>query len=226
MTLTLHLHPLASFCQKVLVALYETGIPFTPRLVDLGDRQASARFLELWPVGKIPVLEDEAEGRIVPETSIIIEYLEARVPARHRLLPADERLRLDARLWDRFFDMYVQAPMQKIVTDRLRGEGERDAKGVEDARAGLAVAYDMVERQIDGRQWIIGDDFSLADCAAAPALFYAGIVTPFEGTHPGVEAYFERLLKRASFARVLAEARPYFHMFPYGNEMPQRFRDG
>ncbi|HKQ95648.1 MAG TPA: glutathione S-transferase family protein [Aestuariivirgaceae bacterium] len=226
MTLTLHLHPLASFCQKVLVALYETGIPFTPRLVDLGDRQASARFLELWPVGKIPVLEDEAEGRIVPETSIIIEYLEARAPAQRRLLPADERLRLDARLWDRFFDMYVQAPMQKIVTDRLRDEGERDAKGVEDARAGLAVAYGMIERQIDGRQWIIGDEFSLADCAAAPALFYAGIVAPFERTHPGVAGYFERLLRRASFARVLAEARPYFHMFPYRNEMPRRFREG
>ena len=226
MTLTLHLHPLASFCQKVLVALYETGIPFTPRLVDLGDRQASARFLELWPVGKIPVLEDEAEGRIVPETSIIIEYLEARAPTQRRLLPADERLRLDARLWDRFFDMYVQAPMQKIVTDRLRDEGERDAKGVEDASAGLAVAYGMIERQIDGRQWIIGDEFSLADCAAAPALFYAGIVAPFERTHPGVAGYFERLLRRASFARVLAEARPYFHMFPYRNEMPRRFREG
>jgi glutathione S-transferase len=226
MTLTLHLHPLASFCQKVLVALYETGIPFTPRLVDLGDRQASARFLELWPVGKIPVLEDVAAGRIVPETSIIIEYLEARAPAGCRLLPSDGRLRLDARLWDRFFDMYVQAPMQKIVTDRLRAEGERDAKGVEDARAGLVVAYDMIERQIDGRQWIIGDDFSLADCAAAPALFYAGIVAPFEGTRPGVAAYFERLLGRASFARVLAEARPYFHMFPYRNEMPRRFTEG
>lgn len=223
MTLTLHLHPLASFCQKVLVALYETGIPFTPRLVDLGDRQASAQFLELWPVGKIPVLEDEAAGRIVPETTIIIEYLEGRAPGRSRLLPSDERLRLDARLWDRFFDMYVQAPMQKIVTDRLRSEGERDARGVEEATADLGVAYDMVERQIDGRRWIVGEDFSLADCAAAPALFYAGIVAPFERAHPGVASYFERLLARPSFARVLAEARPYFHLFPYRSEMPQRF---
>ena len=226
MTLTLHLHPLASFCQKVLVGLYETGIPFTPRLVDLGDRQASARFLELWPVGKIPVLEDEATGRIVPETSIIIEYLDGRLPEPRRLLPSDERLRLDARLWDRFFDMYVQVPMQKIVTDRLRGEGERDARGVEEARAALGIAYDMIDRQIEGRQWIVGDDFSLAECAAAPALFYAGIVAPFEGTHAGVAAYFERLLRRPSFARVLAEARPYFHLFPYRNEMPQRFKGG
>lgn len=226
MTLKLHMHPLSSYCHKALIALYENGTPFEDRLVDLSDEGSRAELFRYWPVGKMPILRDEARDSTIPETSIIIEYLDGRLPEPRRLLPSDERLRLDARLWDRFFDMYVQVPMQKIVTDRLRGEGERDARGVEEARAALGIAYDMIDRQIEGRQWIVGDDFSLAECAAAPALFYAGIVAPFEGTHAGVAAYFERLLRRPSFARVLAEARPYFHLFPYRNEMPQRFKGG
>ena len=223
MALKLYFHPLASFCHKVLMALYEKDIPFTPRLVDFADPGSSAALLERWAVGKIPVLEDGETGRIVPETSIIIEYLEARVPGRHVLLPADAELRLEARLWDRFFDMHVQVPMQKIVTDRLRPVGERDARGVAEARSALAVAYDMIERQIAGKEWIVGDGLTLADCAAAPALFYAGIVAPFGQGHVGLTGYFERLLGRPSYARVLSEARPYFHMFPYRDEMPERF---
>ena len=223
MTFTLHLHPLASFCHKVLMALYEMDVPFTPRLVDFADPASNAALLERWPVGKIPVLEDGETGRIVPETSIIIEYLEARVPGRFPLFPAEPDLRLEARLWDRFFDMYVQVPMQKIVTDRLRAEDKRDEQGVAEARAGLAVAYDMIERQIAGKTWITGNSLTIADCAAAPALFYSGIVVPFGQGHAGLDAYFERLVARPSFARVLAEARPYFHMFPYRAEMPDRF---
>ncbi|NRP70698.1 Glutathione S-transferase GstB [Ensifer psoraleae] len=223
MALTLYLHPLASFCHKVLIALYETGTPFEGRLIDLADAEENARFLELWPVGKIPVLRDEARDRTVPETSIIIEYLERYYPGRRPLIPLDAAQALEARLWDRFFDLYVQVPMQKIVTDRLRAPDESDHRGVADARAALAVAYDMAERQVADRTFATGESFTIADCAACPALFYAGILVPFETTHPNLAAYFERLLLRPSFQRTLAEARPYFDLFPYKDDIPERF---
>lgn len=224
MTLTLYHHPLASFCHKVLLALYENATPFRSVVVDLGNEAASAGFLALWPIGKIPVLRDEARGRTVPETSIIIEYLEQHYPGARPLLPADAALRLDTRLWDRFFDLYVQTPMQKIVLDRLRPEGEKDPPGVSDARETLRTAYAMLERQVSDRTWVIGDAFSMADCAAAPALFYADIVAPFSPDHPNAAAYFDRLVARPSFRRTLAEARPYFDLFPFRDDIPGRFR--
>lgn len=223
MTLTLYHHPLASFCHKVLLALYENDTPFESVVVDLGDRQASAEFFAFWPIGKIPVLRDERFGRTVPETSIIIEYLEQHYPGDHPLLPHDEALRLDARLWDRFFDCYVQVPMQKIVADRMRPEGEKDPRGVVEAHATLQVAYAMLDRRTADKEWIIGDAFSMADCAAAPALFYAGIVSPFASDYPNAATYFDRLAERPSFKRTIAEARPYFHLFPFVDDMPKRF---
>jgi len=231
MTLVLYYHPLASFCHKVLIALYENGTPCEKRLVDLGDDEASARFLALWPVGKIPVLRDESRDRTLPETTIIIEYLDRHYPGAQPLLPHDDDARLEARLWDRFFDLYVQAPMQKIVLDRLRGEGERDARGVAEARATLDSAYTMLERRMSerstaGRNWAAGEAFGLADCAAAPALFFAAILAPFPPAHRHLAAYFERLLQRASVQRVIAEAQPYFPMFPYKELIPARFLAG
>lgn len=225
MSLTLYYHPLASFCHKVLVALYEAETPFTPHLVDLMEDEAKTRFLDLWPVGKIPVLRDDGRDRTIPETTIIIEYLERHHPGPRPLLPADEDERLEARLWDRFFDLYVHAPMQTLVIDRLRPEAERDTAGVAAVRKTLDVAYGMIEERMKARTWAAGEAFSLADCAAAPALFYAGIVAPFPADHRRLAAYFERLVERPSFARVLAEARPYFPMFPYHDAMPARFRE-
>jgi glutathione S-transferase len=226
MALELYFHPLASFCHKVLIALYENETPFTPHLLDLGNPDEKAAFLDIWPVGKMPILRDEARDETVPETSIIIEYLDRHYPGPVPLLPTDEAQRLDARLWDRFFDLYVHAPMQAIVGDRIRPEGERDPRGVANAEATLATAYGMIERRMAGRSWAVGEAFSIADCAAAPALFYAGIVAPFPPAHRNLAAYFERLLERPSFARVLKEARPYFAMFPYRGKMPARFLDG
>lgn len=223
MALTLYYHPLASFCHKVLMALYENGTPFSAQIVDLMDQEKRAAYLELWPVGKIPVLRDDGRDRTVPETSIMIEYLEQHFPGSQPLFPRDQAACLEARLWDRFFDSYVQVPMAKIVTDRLRAEGERDVRGVADARTSLATAYRTIERHLSGRTWAIGDTFSIADCSAAPALFYAGIVEPFANAYPHVAAYFERLLERSSFKRVLVEARPYFVHFPYKEAMPARF---
>jgi glutathione S-transferase len=223
MALKLYFHPLASFCHKVLIALYENDTPFIAHVVDLADRNSSAGLLDLWPVGKIPVLHDPSTNRVVPETTIIIEYLDLHYPGRHPLLPEQEAERLDARLWDRFFDLYVQVPMQKIVTDRLRPEAEQDRRGVDEAYAALATAYDMIDRRMAGRTWASGGSFGLADCAAAPALFYAGIVAPFPEDQPNLTAYFERLLERASVQRVIGEARPYFDLFPFKHAIPQRF---
>lgn len=226
--LTLYQHPLASFCHKVLIALYENETPFDKIQVDLANDESSARFLNIWPVGKMPVLRDDKRDKTIPETTIIIEYLDRYYPGSKPLLPKDDEARLDVRLWDRFYDLYVQGPMQKIVVDRLRPEEERDHRGVAEARANLKTAYEMIEKQMEtaGKTWAVGEDFSMADCAAAPALFYAGILEPFADTHPQTAAYFERLLQRPSFQRVLTEAEPFFPFFPFVDEMPARFRKG
>jgi glutathione S-transferase len=225
MTLTLHSHPLSSYCQKVLIALYENGTPFIAEMVNLGDPAARAAYAELWPTTKIPLLQDKARNRIVPETSIMIEYLDRQYPGARPLLPADAATCLDARLWDRLFDLYVMTPMMRIVDDRLRPAGERDPRAVPQAKEVLATAYGMIERQMAGRTWAAGGDFSIADCAAAPALFYAGIVAPFPAEHPHLAAYFERLVARPSVARAIAEARPFFQYFPFKDDMPKRFRE-
>ena len=223
MTLTLYSHPLASFCHKVLIALYENATPFTNHLVDLGNPGERAKFLDIWPVGKMPVLRDDDRDATIPETSIIIEYLDQHYFRSAPMFPADPAQRLDTRLWDRFFDLYVQEPLQKIVIDRLRPEGAKDPSGVLEARQRLQTAYRVVDRRMADRTWAIGGQFTLADCAAAPALFYASIVAPFPADHHHLGAYFERLLARPSFRRTLNEARPYFGLFPFKDQMPARF---
>lgn len=214
MSLTLHMHPLASYCWKVLIALYENDTPFEAHLVDLSDPEVVAAFKALWPTAKMPLLRDEARDRTVPETSIIIEYLQAAYPGPVRFIPDDPEAALRVRLLDRLFDNYVQESMQKIVGDRIRPADAKDPHGVAHARAQLAMAYDLLEAQLAGRTWAAGEAFSLADCAAAPALFYANKVAPLGEAHPVVSAYLDRLLARPSFARVLQEAEPYFAMFP------------
>jgi glutathione S-transferase len=221
--LTLYYHPLASFCHKVLVALYENGTRFEARIVDLADQASSEEMLAYWPVGKIPVLRDHRRGQTVPETSVIIEYLALHHPGPVPLLPVDPDQALQVRLWDRFFDLYVSAPMQKIVVDRLRPAGAGDALGVAEAEATLDRAYALLETHLQPGTWAAGGGFTLADCAAAPALFYADIVRPFGDGHPGLTAYHERLLARPSVARTIDEARPYFPMFPLRDRIPARF---
>src|SRR5882757_9492701 len=214
MSLTLHFHPLSSFCWKALIALYENDTPFAPNMVDLGNAAERAALLKLWPIGKFPVLRDDARDQTVPESSSIIEYLDRHYPGRTQFIPADPDLAWQTRLRDRFYDLYVHLPMQKIMGDRLRAEGKKDPHGVEEARAQLRTSYAMIERQMAAGAWAMGDDFSLADCAAAPALFYGNMVVPFGGTEKNLGAYFERLKARPSFARVLKEAEPYFNMVP------------
>jgi glutathione S-transferase len=224
--LTLYYHPLASFCHKVQIALYENDTPFEARVVDLADPASSEEVLSYWPVGKIPVLRDHARGQSVPETSVIVEYLARHYPGPVSLLPAEPDQALQVRLWDRLFDLYVNAPMQKIVLDRLRPAGSSDPVGVAEAEATLDRAFAQLEAHLRPGAWAAGAGFSLADCAAAPALFYGDIVRPFRDGHPQLAAYFERLLARPSVARTLAEARPYFPLFPLRERIPARFTEG
>jgi len=214
MSLTLYFHPLSSFCHKVLVALYENDTPFVPHVVDLMDATQNAEFKKLWPIGKFPVLRDDARDRTVPESSIIIEYLDQHYPGRTRFIPSDPDLAQQMRMRDRFFDLYLNVPMQKIVVDRLRPAGKNDSHGVEEARAVLRTALDMVDHEMAARTWATGDTFTMADCAAAPPLFYADRVTPFAETHPHAHAYLGRLKQRPSYARALKEAEPYFKFIP------------
>jgi glutathione S-transferase len=214
MSLTLHYHPLSSFCWKALIALYENGVPFTPKLVDLGNPAERAALLKLWPIGKFPVLQDDARGEVVPESSVVIEYIDRHYPGRSRLIPDDSGRALQTRLRDRFYDLYLHLPMQKIMGDRLRPDGKQDPHGVEEARAQLRTSYAMIEQQMSGGAFAMGDDFSLADCAAAPSLFYGSMVVPFGDGQKNLSAYFARLKARPSFARVLQEAEPYFGMVP------------
>jgi glutathione S-transferase len=214
MSLTLHFHPLASYCHKVLIALYENDTPFKANNVDLSNPSERAALLELWPIGKFPVLRDDARNQTMPESTVIIEYIDRHYPGPTRFLPSDADLALQTRLRDRFYDLYVHEPMQKIVGDRIRPEGEKDPHGVEEARARLKTSYGMIDREMATRIWAMGDAFSLADCAAAPALFYANEVFPIDEGQANARAYFGRLKARPSYARVLKEAEPYFAMFP------------
>jgi len=214
MSLRLYYHPLASYCWKVLTALYANETPFEPEFVDLSDLTAAAAFKRIWPIGKFPVLRDEAKNQTIPESSIIIEYLAQYYPGKLELVPSDPDRARETRLRDRFYDLYVHEPMQKIVGDKLRPATAKDAHGVSQAKAQLATSYALIDKDMQNNHWALGDAFSMADCAAAPALYYANLVVPLRGEQQHAKAYLERLTQRPAFARVVAEAQPYFALFP------------
>jgi glutathione S-transferase len=218
--LTLHMHPLASYCWKVLIALYESETPFRAVRIDGAPKEDDA-YAQLWPIAKMPLLRDGA--RVIPETSIIIEYLQAHHAGPAILIPADGEAAREVRLWDRFFDLYVHTPMQKFVNDRLRPENGRDRIGVDEARATLDTAYAMLDRRMSERTWVAGDAFSMAECAAFPSLFYAEAVHSYRAKYPALAAYFERLLSRPSVQRVIREAQPWFQYFPFVDALETRF---
>jgi glutathione S-transferase len=211
---SLFAHPFASYCQKVLIALYENGTPFTYRKIGPEDPAAMSELATLWPLKKFPVLVDE--GQTFVESSIIIEYLAIRHPGAVQLIPKDPQAALEVRMLDRFFDNYVMTPMQKIVADFMRVSGERDPLGVKEARSLLDSAYTWLNGLMATRSWSGGDDFSLADCAAAPSLFYADWVHEIRDEFPHVRALRRRLLARPSVARTVDEGRPYREFFPPG----------
>jgi glutathione S-transferase len=215
MALTLYFHPLSSFCQKALIALYENGTPFTPQKVDLMDEKENAAFKQLWPVGKFPVLRDEKNGKTIPESTSIIEYLAQHYPGPVQLIPKDPDAALTVRAQDRFYDLNVHLLTQKVITDRLRPAGQNDTFGVEHARALLQTALRIVDKDMAKRTWAGGDAFTMADCAAAPTLFYYNkAVTPLAGSFDNLAAYLDRLIKRPSYARALKEAEPFLKYVP------------
>ncbi|WP_377158015.1 glutathione S-transferase family protein [Roseateles sp. UC29_93] len=223
MALSLHFHPLSSFCHKALIALNELDIDVERRFLDLGDPTQRAEFLARWPTGKMPLLVDG--DRVVPETSVIIEYLAKRYGRPdQQLVPTDEDAALEVRLMDRLLDLYVMLPMQAIVGDRLRAEADRDPIAVNKARDTLAMAYGMLDERLADREWAAGEHFSMADCAAAPSLFYAATLVPFAPSQQRLAAYFERLMQRPSVVRTLEEARPYFKFYPYREALPAEYR--
>jgi glutathione S-transferase len=212
MSIVLYAHPFASYCQKVLIALYENETPFEYRMVD--DPRHLAELAALWPLKKFPVLVD-GDATLV-ESSVIIEYLLLRHPGPARLLPASAEAALQARFLDRCFDNYVMTPMQKVVGDALRAPHAHDPAGVAEAKAQLGQTYAWLEAVLGNRSWATGETFTLADCAAAPALFYADWVHAIDGQFARLRAYRARLLSRPSVARVIDEARPYRKLFPLG----------
>lgn len=212
MSLTLYAHPFAAYCWKPLIALYENATPFSYRLVE--NEAGWAELQSLWPIRKFPLLLDGDAP--IAESSIIVEYLMRRYPGTTRLIPANDDAALAVRFLDRFFDNYVMTPMQTLVGDRMRAQNERDAKGVADARQLLDVAYAWLDRQVAKDAWLSDNTFSLAECSAAPALFYADWVHPAGDRFPGVVDYRRRILARPSVARVVDEARPYRKLFPQG----------
>jgi glutathione S-transferase len=220
MSLTLYYHPLSSYCHKALVALYELGTPFDARVIDLDSDGDRALLGEHWPLCRFPVIHDSRRGRSVPESSTIIEYLDQHYPGPKRLIPADAERALDVRLWDRVFDNYVHTPMQQIVANRfMQTHSDMSAQ-----RSLLHQTYRVIDTQLGSSAWVAGDDFSLADCAAAPALFYASTLEPLPSELRNLCTYFERLVQHESVRRTLEQARPYFQFYPFAEAIPQRFK--
>ena len=220
MSFTLYYHPLSSYCHKVLIALYEYDIEFERRVIDFGKPEDRAELHSIWPLEKFPVIRDHARKRDVPESTSIIEYLDHCCRGAHALIPADWEDAFEAREWDRICDNYVHLPMQQIVKDRITGS----TGDMSQARATLTKTYALLNRRMTSRIWLAGRSFGLADCAAAPALFYAACLQPFPRDMAHLLAYFERLTQRPSVARVLEESKPYFNLFPFAEGLPHRYR--
>lgn len=212
MTIEIFAHPFSSYCQKAFVALYENDTPFELRMLE--DKDAAAELARIWPHNRFPVLR-EGE-RVVFETTSIIEYLHVRHPGPVRLIPDDPDAAVEVRMMDRFFDNYVMTPQGSIVFNAIREAKDRDPIGDDRARAMLDTSYAWLDERMKGREWAAGDSFSLADCAAAPSLFYADWTHPITEQFEHVRAYRERLNARPSFARAIDGGRPYRHYFPLG----------
>lgn len=213
--LALYGHPFSSYTQKVLTALYENGTPFALRNLDAAAPGGhAAEWKRRWPLAQFPVLVDG--DRTVAESSIVIEYLQLLHPGPVPLIPADPVVALEVRFMDRFFDLHVMAPIQHAVNAALTGDAAQRAEGVAWAVDKLDKAYAWLEGEWAGRTWAAGGGFTMADCAAAPFLFYADWTHPIADTFPQLRAYRARLLARPSFARAVDDARPYRHYFPLG----------
>lgn len=214
MSLALYGHPFSSYTQKVLIALYENGLPFEFRCIGPDTPQHAADWLRRWPLAKFPLLLD-AEREVV-ETSIIIEYLQLAHPGPMRLVPDEPLAALDVRFFDRFFDLHVMSPVQHAVNGALTGDPVKRQEARDFAGNKLELAYAWLNAALAGRIWATSAGFTLADCAAAPALFYADWTHRISEHYAVLRDYRARLLARPSFARAVEEARQYRSLFPLG----------
>jgi len=214
MTLALYAHPFSSYCQKALIALYENATPFEFRMLGPETPENFSALKKLWPIAKFPLLDDD--GDVIFEATAVIEYLAIRYPGPVRLLPTDPIAALEVRMLDRVFDNYVMTPMNAFVQDAMRPANAKDPQNVAHGRAMLDTTYAWLDQRMAGRKWACGDTFTLADCAAAPSLFYADWVHRIANDFHHLRAYRSRLLERPSFARAVDEARPYRSLFPPG----------
>jgi glutathione S-transferase len=210
----LYAHPFSSYSQKALIALYENGTDFEFRMLSPEEPENLADWESRWPVKRFPILLDQ--GREILEATIVIEYLDVHYPGPVRMIPENPDTAIDVRMMDRFFDNYISTPQQKVVFNALRPEVDRDPYGVNESREMLERAYTWLDKRMQGRQWASGDSFSLADCAAAPSLFYADWTHRIDAKFADVIAYRQRLLARPSVARAVDEARQYRPYFPLG----------
>lgn len=204
----LYYSPISSYSMKTRTAFAEKAVEPELVLVDLGNAEARAAYRKKYPLGKVPLLELD-DGYLIPESSTIIEYLDTHFDSGTRLIPTDKDDARRARFFDRQFDLYFSTPMLKIFFDGRRPEGERDARGVADAKATLDIVYRYMDEHMAKRTWVMGDAFTMADCAAAPALAYLRMVYPY-ADHKNLVAYAGRLAERPSFAKVWADAVPFF----------------
>lgn len=215
MTLILYYHPFSSYCQKAMIALHEKELAYEPFLIaNLGDPQQRAMFQAIWPYAKFPVLHDIDAGETIPEASLICAYADRLGKTGPRLVPDNEAAARSVHIFDRVLDNYLHTPMQKIVADRLRAEADRDPYGVAEARAQIVQSYNILESRLADVGWLTGADFTLADCAAAPPLFYCARLVPLD-RHPRLSAYLKRAIQRPSFKRCLDEAAEYRDYFPH-----------
>ena len=214
MTIEFYGHPFSSYCMKALIALYENGIPFEWRMLSPEHPDNGAEMAARWPIQRFPFIVDGAEQ--VMEATSIIEYLAVAHPGPVKLIPADPKAAVKVRMMDRIFDNYVMTPQGRCVFDAIRAPENRDPYGVAEARKLLETSYAWLDKELAGREWAVGNDFTLADCAAAPSLFYADWTHAIPERFTTLIAYRKRLLSRPSFARAIDEARPYRSFFPLG----------
>ncbi|MEJ6789311.1 glutathione S-transferase family protein [Brevundimonas sp. BR2-1] len=213
MTLRLYSHPYSGYGQKAATALYELGLPFELRLIQHDDEAVMAEFRAVSPFAKMPALVDTEADRTLFESSVVIEYLD-RLAGGGRLIPVDPEAALEARFMDRIIDTYVGGPMNRIVLNKFRPEGQADDYGAAQDAEVVATAWDLLETRLaDGRTWGAGDSFTLADCCAAPILTYARRLVPF-GDRPLLKAWHGRLMARPSFVRALEDAAPFGDLMP------------
>ena len=214
MTIEIFAHPFSSYCMKAIMAFYEKDVPWTLRMLSPENPENNEEHGRRWPIRRFPLMV--ADGEQVMEATAIIEWLEAHHAGGPRLIPADAKEAVRVRMMDRIFDNYVMTPQGRCVFDALRPEDARDPYGVAEAQKLLDTSYEWLDGELAGRQWAAGDEFSMADCAAAPALLYADWTYEITARFKTLRAYRQRLIERPSFARALDEARPFRHLFPLG----------